>query len=57
MCGWVVGSQAATLRVNNVDPSAPYATITAAVNAASDGDTIMVEGSSIKYADAILDNA
>ena len=55
MCGLAVVSQAATLRVNNVDPSAPYATITAAVNAASDGDTIMVEGSSIKYADAILD--
>lgn len=55
MCGWVVGSQAATLRVNNVDPSAPYATITAAVNAASDGDSIMVEGTSKDYDETVLD--
>ena len=55
MCGWVVVSQAATLRVNNVDSSAPYATITAAVNAASDGDSIMVEGTSKDYDETVLD--
>lgn len=55
MCGLAVVSQAATLRVNNVDPSAPYATITAAVNAASDGDSIMVEGTSKDYDETVLD--
>ena len=55
MCGLAVVSQAATLRVNNVDSSAPYATITAAVNAASDGDSIMVEGTSKDYDETVLD--
>ena len=55
ICSMVVAAHAKTLRVNNVDPSAPYATITAAVNAASDGDSIMVEGTSKDYDETTLD--
>lgn len=55
ICSLVVVAHATTLRVNNTDSSAPYADINDAVKAAVDGDTIMVEGSSVKYADAILD--
>lgn len=44
-----IGANANILRVNNVDSSAPYASIAAAVTAAVDGDTIMVEGSTIDY--------
>ena len=55
ICSLVVVAHATTLRVNNTDSSAPYTDINDAVKAAVDGDTIMVEGSSVKYADAILD--
>ena len=44
-----MGAYANILRVNNVDSSAPYASIAAAVTAAVDGDTIMVEGSTVDY--------
>ena len=44
-----IGANANILRVNNVDSSAPYASIAAAVTAAVDGDTIMVEGSTVDY--------
>lgn len=54
MCGLAMVSQATTLRVNNTDPSAPYASINDAVNAATEGDTIMVEGSSIPYGDVTI---
>lgn len=50
----VMATQASTLRVNNTDPSSPYATLNDAVKAASDGDTIMVEGSSINYGDVTI---
>ena len=50
----VMATQASTLRVNNTDPSSPYATLNDAVEAASDGDTIMVEGSSINYGDITI---
>lgn len=55
ICSMAVAAHAKTLRVNNVDPSASYATITAAVNAAVDGDTIMVEGTSKDYDETTLD--
>ena len=42
-------AQARILRVNNVAGMAPYETIKAAVNAATDGDTIMVDGSPVTY--------
>lgn len=51
---FTIGAYANILRVNNVDSSAPYSTIDDAVKAATDGDTIMVEGSSLKYEDATL---
>lgn len=42
---------AATLRVNNTAGTSPnYATIQAAINAAADGDTILIEGSTTAYA-------
>lgn len=47
-------AQSATFRVNNVDPSAPYASIQDAVKIASEGDTIMVEGSSTSYGDVTI---
>lgn len=46
---FTIGAYANILRVNNVDSSAPYASIAAAVTAAVDGDTIMVEGSTVDY--------
>lgn len=46
--------QSATLRVNNTDPAAPYASIEDAVKSASEGDTIMVEGSNISYGDVTI---
>lgn len=55
ICSMAVAVHAKTLRVSNVDPSASYATITAAVNAAVDGDTIMVEGTSKDYDETTLD--
>lgn len=46
-------AQATVLRVSNVTNSgAPYATIPAAIEAAVDGDTIMVDGSPDKYSEA-----
>lgn len=44
-----VSAQAAVLRVNNVSGMAPYQSIRAAVEAAHDGDTIMVDGSAVVY--------
>ena len=42
---------AATLRVNNAAGTSPdHATIQAAINAAADGDTILIEGSATAYA-------
>ncbi len=42
---------AATLRVNNAPGTSPhYATIQAAIDAAADGDTILIEGSTTAYA-------
>lgn len=52
---FALGSSANILRVNNVDSSAPYSTINAAVTAAADGDTIIVEGTSVDYEPATLD--
>ena len=46
---WGVAAQATVLRVSNVGASAPYSTINAAVNAATEGDTIIVDGTSIDY--------
>lgn len=46
---FTIGANANILRVNNVDSSAPYSTIEAAVNAAVDGDTIIVDGTSVDY--------
>ena len=50
----VMATQASTFRVNNVDPSAPYASIADAIEVASEGDTIMVEGSSTSYGDVTI---
>jgi hypothetical protein len=44
-----MSTQAKILRVNNVSGMAPYQTIRAAVDAAQEGDTIMVDGSSVNY--------
>jgi hypothetical protein len=50
-------AQAATLRVNNnAVAGAPYTTIQAAISAAADGDTILVEGSGTVYAPFIIEN-
>lgn len=49
-----MGAYANILRVNNVDSSAPYASIAAAVAAAADGDTIMVDGTSVDYDDVTI---
>lgn len=46
---------ATVLRVNNADASAPYATIKAAVTAAAEGDTIMVEGTPVDYDGVTVD--
>jgi len=52
MC-MVMTAQATVLRVSNVTNSgAPYSTIPAAIEAAVDGDTIMVDGSPDKYSEA-----
>ena len=50
-----MAAQARTLRVNNISGMAPYASIQAAVDAALDGDTIMVDGSTVRYEGAKLD--
>ena len=55
ICTMVMAAPSTTLRVNNTDPSAPYATINDAVAAATIGDTIMVEGSDTSYGDVMLD--
>ena len=48
---------AATLRVNNAPNTSPdHATIQAAINAAADGDTILIEGSTTPYAGFTLTN-
>ena len=49
-----MGAYANILRVNNVDSSAPYASIATAVAAAADGDTIMVDGTSVDYDDVTI---
>jgi hypothetical protein len=42
---------AATFRVNNAPDTSPdYTSIQAAINAAADGDTILIEGSTVTYA-------
>ena len=51
---FTMGAYASILRVNNVDSSAPYASIAAAVAAAADGDTIMVDGTSVDYDDVTI---
>ena len=51
---FTMGAYANILRVNNVDSSAPYASIAAAVAAAADGDTIMVDGTSVDYDDVTI---
>lgn len=48
-------ANAGFLRVSNVDASAPYSTIDAAVNAATEGDTIMVDGTSVDYDATTID--
>ena len=49
-----MAAQATVLRVSNVTNSgAPYATIPAAIAAAAEGDTIMVDGSANKYSETI----
>ncbi len=48
-------ANAGLLRVSNVDGSAPYSTIAAAVNAAAEGDTIMVDGTSVDYEATTID--
>lgn len=52
---FVIAAQAKFLRVNNISGMAPYATIQAAVDAAQEGDTIMIDGSTEKYGGAKLD--
>ena len=49
-----MGAYANILRVNNVDSSAPYSNIAAAVLAAADGDTIIVDGTSVDYDDVTI---
>jgi len=51
---FTIGAYANILRVNNVDSSAPYASIAAAVTAAVDGDTIIVDGTSVDYDGATI---
>lgn len=51
---FTIGAYANILRVNNVDSSAPYASIAAAVTAAVDGDTIVVDGTSVDYDDVTI---
>lgn len=50
-----LAAQATVLRVNNVDASAPYKTINDAVKDAAEGDTIIVDGTSVDYEAAKLD--
>ena len=47
--------QAGVLRVNNYDGSAPYSNVEDAINAAAEGDTIMLDGSYYSYGDVTLD--
>lgn len=48
---------AATFRVNNAPNTSPdYSTIQAAINAATDGDTILIEGSTTPYTGFTLTN-
>lgn len=54
ICSVAIAVKSTTLRVNNTDSSAPYASINDAVNAATEGDTIMVEGSSLPYGDVTI---
>ena len=52
MCG---AAQATILRVNNTTGSgAPYSDLNAAIEAASAGDTIMIDGSPISYGDVTI---
>ena len=44
-----MAANAGFLRVSNVDASAPYSTIATAVSAATEGDTIMIDGTSVDY--------
>lgn len=52
---FTIGANAKILRVNNVDSSAPYKSIATAVTAAVDGDTIIVEGSTVDYDETTID--
>lgn len=47
--------QARVLRVNNSDGSAPYSKMEDAINAAVEGDTIMIDGSANSYGSITLD--
>lgn len=49
-----VTSQATVLRVSNTDSSTHYATVSAAVEAAAEGDTIVIDGSNVSYGDVTL---
>ena len=49
-----IAAHATVLRVNNVDASAPYKNVNDAVKAAAEGDTIMVDGTSVDYDAATL---
>jgi len=57
VCGWlmIASLQARVLRVNNYDGSAPYSKVQNAVDAAAEGDTIMLDGSPYSYGDVTLD--
>lgn len=50
-----ISIQARVLRVNNFDGSAPYSKVQDAVNAAAEGDTIMLDGSPYTYEGVKLD--
>lgn len=47
--------EAKVLRVNNYDNSAPYSKVEDAINAAAEGDTIMLDGSPYTYGSIKLD--
>lgn len=49
-----ISIQARVLRVNNVDSSAPYSKVQDAVDAAAEGDTIMLDGSPYSYGSITL---
>lgn len=55
VAAWCGAAQATILRVNNTTGSgAPYSDLNAAIEAAQEGDTIMVDGSSTNYGDVTI---